>query len=677
MAIIHKLVESGAEAYLPFLLAREREIRRKRSDNSDGSMSGGYAVKYELGDGIEGELRMVGNQSFISLRMVANIGFEWLSYPCKIAPVVFESAAHATTPVEDGPIVEKLPFVPIPNVPPPPAPVLRQVSKPVRTITGLGPPTPIPPCTSGGFPMSTPLGNNMATVKGYPDYGDTCLGRAESSGIGEFMALQYLADLDPVQTTGNVAAVFEDYQCQGYTTVRVNSYRFGPWWAVENTSFDYVSARHAADVAYQSEATAYAAALEDNRMVNAAIDLQNNTRLQLWMGENDAPMVAKKNAECDAWDAPKRPIRKAFMEALFIKVLAEVEAGFTTKWVTKTVLSPEYIPTGPLAPEYFIRKVSSSTSYDALERRTDTYVYGITGPDGVEREVNGSKRDVGYYGPSSECFTLNGDEGLFRVYDLSNFWLGDPADGVPDLLPSSTSRARGYLVTGSTPTRQDNKFLYADLNEITLPEAVAFDSSPAPALPHITSDGRRMLDMGFVDGCSVSIIVLRYMMWDAVSNARVPVVGYTETRARFWCRQGNCLDSNFVSRSSPRNAANEVWLESVVTMTKTNSQWSAPIVTKHPGVFLCPIAVDNTPTKRPGGDLPGDVPYANFPDFVVVVRGMPASYGPAVNELATAFTDKFFSLDTTDSSVPPATECTTVAQMRDRITLEAIKQSNL
>ena len=68
MAIIHKLVESGAEAYLPFLLARERVIRRQRSDGADGSMSGGYSVKYEFGD-ITAELRMVGNQSFVRLTL--------------------------------------------------------------------------------------------------------------------------------------------------------------------------------------------------------------------------------------------------------------------------------------------------------------------------------------------------------------------------------------------------------------------------------------------------------------------------------------------------------------------------------------------------------------------------------------------------------------------------------
>lgn len=80
MAIIHKLVESGAEDYLPFLLARERVIRKQREDNPDGSMSGGYAVKYELGDGIEGELRMVGNQSFI--RLTKGAAKKWIALAC-------------------------------------------------------------------------------------------------------------------------------------------------------------------------------------------------------------------------------------------------------------------------------------------------------------------------------------------------------------------------------------------------------------------------------------------------------------------------------------------------------------------------------------------------------------------------------------------------------------------
>ena len=81
MAIIHKLVESGAEAYLPFLLARERVIRRQRSDGADGSMSGGYSVKYEFGD-ITAELRMVGNQSFVRLSVTGdvNVSRTWVAF---------------------------------------------------------------------------------------------------------------------------------------------------------------------------------------------------------------------------------------------------------------------------------------------------------------------------------------------------------------------------------------------------------------------------------------------------------------------------------------------------------------------------------------------------------------------------------------------------------------------
>lgn len=112
MAIIHKLVESGAEAYLPFLLAREREIRRKRSDNSDGSMSGGYAVKYELGDGIEGELRMVGNQSFVRLTLNggSRVGTKWVAFTFE--PDTQYSDSN-NTPTFDGPQESKRPIPPV------------------------------------------------------------------------------------------------------------------------------------------------------------------------------------------------------------------------------------------------------------------------------------------------------------------------------------------------------------------------------------------------------------------------------------------------------------------------------------------------------------------------------------------------------------------------------------
>lgn len=75
MAIIHKLVESGAEGYLPFMLARERVIRNRRGDSFKS-----HTIKYELGD-VSAELRMVGNQSFIRLEVgKGTAGGEWVAY---------------------------------------------------------------------------------------------------------------------------------------------------------------------------------------------------------------------------------------------------------------------------------------------------------------------------------------------------------------------------------------------------------------------------------------------------------------------------------------------------------------------------------------------------------------------------------------------------------------------
>lgn len=627
---VHKHIDGGHQ-WLSWALGRERAIRSSGVSWAE--------QKYVLPDGTLVRVQITGSDSHVWL--VAGGGAaSWIAYPCKIAPAVFESAAHATTPVENRPVVEKIPFVPIPHVPLPKAP--------------HNPPPPT--CNKYGYTNITRKdGKYYIYFPGGPIYD-------EYWNIIGFSPGEEFEVKNP--TAEQIADVAEREAC--------------------------VAQHLAYDEAVRAASEAYGRALEQVKAENAAIDMQNQAALQVWFSENDAPMVAKKNVECDAWDAPKRPGRKAFMEALFTRVLAEVEAGFTTKWLTKVVLSPDYLPVGPFAPTYFIRIVSSSASFDALEQRTDTFTYSITDPDGKERRVEGSKRDIGSYGPATDCFLLNGDEyqSPFRIYELSNFWLGDPADDMRDMLPSSTSRGRGYLVTGSTPTRQDNKFLFSELNEVALAEAAAFDTSAHP--PYITADDCRMLDMAFVNGCQVSIIVLRYMMWDEGANARVPVVGYTDTTSSFVCQSGNCLESNFVSRTpAPRNAADGVWLESVVTMTKANSQWSAPTVTKYPGVFLCPIVVDNTPRENVYEQVTLGIPFAQFPDFVVVVRGMPKAYEPDKSkpdikltnggELGSAFTDTFLSnvKNSVPPKVPPATECTTVAQMRDRIFIEAIKQSNL
>lgn len=75
MAIIHKLVDDGAEGYLPFMLARERVIRNRWGDSFKS-----HTIKYELGD-VTAELRMVGNQSFIRLEVgKGTAGGEWVAY---------------------------------------------------------------------------------------------------------------------------------------------------------------------------------------------------------------------------------------------------------------------------------------------------------------------------------------------------------------------------------------------------------------------------------------------------------------------------------------------------------------------------------------------------------------------------------------------------------------------
>ena len=508
MPIIHKIVEGG-EQYLGWALQRERAMRKQ---------GGSRSTKYDLGDA-EVEIRVVGDKSYVMVRGTTPRlrGFNWIAYPSKIAPAVFESAAHATTPVENRPVVEKIPFVAIPRVPVPPPPVIQYISPPLYA-NDQGPTPTLLPCTYFGAPTYTPkMGRRYSLEPGGPSgvYLDQSRGwgvessrttpikdefgnvlgyttttewvpytptaddlaspyfRAQIAGVNRSDYLQYAAGAGGAMSPTHIA----DVTCDGGTAVFGEPTPFAPGTADYEAAYQYILARHAAAQAYEAAAAAWVVAISDASGQNAVIDTENNLRYQEWLSETDAPMVAKKDTECDAWDAPKRPGRKAFMETLFTRVLAEVEAGFTTKWLTKVVLSPDYLPVGPFAPTYFIRIVSSSASFDALEQRTDTFTYSITDPDGKERRVEGSKKDIGSYGPATDCFLLNGDEyqSPFRIYELSNFWLGDPADDMRDMLPSSTSRGRGYLVTGSTPTRRDNKFLFSELSEIGLPEAAAFE----------------------------------------------------------------------------------------------------------------------------------------------------------------------------------------------------------
>jgi len=78
VAIIHKLVDDGAEGYLPFMLARERVIRNRWGDSFKS-----HTIKYDLGD-VTAELRMVGNQSFIRLeRGGGGASTAWVAYSCE------------------------------------------------------------------------------------------------------------------------------------------------------------------------------------------------------------------------------------------------------------------------------------------------------------------------------------------------------------------------------------------------------------------------------------------------------------------------------------------------------------------------------------------------------------------------------------------------------------------
>lgn len=90
MAIIHKVIEGG-EQYLGWALARERALR---------SQGGNRTIKYDLGDA-EVEIRVVGNQSFVTLRETGvQVSREWVAFPLFVQ---LEFSASNAVDTYDGP----------------------------------------------------------------------------------------------------------------------------------------------------------------------------------------------------------------------------------------------------------------------------------------------------------------------------------------------------------------------------------------------------------------------------------------------------------------------------------------------------------------------------------------------------------------------------------------------
>lgn len=712
MAIVHKLIQGG-EQYLGFALARERAMR-KQGNNS--------AMKYDLGDATV-EIRIAGNQSFVSLTAVSSKSAKakWVAYPVKVAKAFYESAAYSKIPRANRPIVERIPFVARPRVPVPPPPAIEYIPPPLYA-NDPGPVPTLLPCTYFGAPAYTPkMGRRYSLEPGGPSgvYLDPSRGwgvessrttpikdefgnvlgyttttewvpytptaddlaspyfRAQIAGVNRGDYLQYAAGAGGAMSPTHIAEV----TCDGGTAVFGESTPFAPGTADYEAAYQYILARHAAARTYEAAAAAWVVAIADAAAQNAVIDAENNLRYQEWLSETDAPMVAKKDTECDAWDAPQRALRKATLNQLYLDALAEAESGFNAPWLTHAVLSPVYVPVGPFEADYFITELSRSTASDQGETSTTTTVtYNIEGspnpddPDSgpTNRQITGKMKVTSSFGPQNDCYTLNQQqEGPYDLYEFTNFWFGDPSAGMHSMFPTSVSRGMGYLVTGTTTQRTANKFLNAPLREVALPEARSFDTSVR--LPHTSG---RFMDTAFIDGCTVHMLLLKYVMWVAAADDYVPVLGYIDIEADPACEYGNCLESNFISRApAPQARAKEVHLESVVTLVKTNGSWSSTV--RKVQQKLCDILIPNSPRNNPYENVTLGIPFAEFPDLVPVVRGMPSPYQPAASKLSEAFTDTFFSLGSTELSVPPAHLCTDVEQMRNRIIIEAVKAANL
>ena len=183
-------------------------------------------------------------------------------------------------------------------------------------------------------------------------------------------------------------------------------------------------------------------------------------------------------------------------------------------------------------------------------------------------------------------------------------------------------------------------------------------------------------DSLFPVGCEVTMLVLGYEMWDQGAQSYVHTVGYVDAPSEYVCIWGNCLDANYTSRiAPPQNIARRVRLVKTITTTKTASGWTTPVV-RSVDALICDINLPNKPQGYTEANPTNQPPDADFPHLVAVVRGADALMLPDAGQGLGVGVSKTQAA-ALNTSTPLSHLCSTVDQLRDRITLDALAAASI
>lgn len=561
MAIIHKLVESGAEAYLPFLLARERVIRRQREDNPDGSMSGGYAVKYELGDGIEGELRMVGNQSFISLRMG----------PQRSKPVVMAVFGRADLSYSDANWWQKIskqeptypkkpdipPYQPYKGSDPPDLP--EPFVPPEVTYTHTG----TLPTTEGEFPIAnggvsgsgadnyaeaiaTAIAANAAAYEGYwghPPPGPIATGVFTTSVTYNWVPVLFYDNGMPMVSEATTTASYSYFPDAGTLPMMDYKRAYDAWFAADQVA----AAAH--DDAYYSS-------------VGAIIDA--------WEAQVDALK--------DAWSGPA--VCATSIEELFSKI--------RNRRVTQSATVVAEMARGLKCLTVFTG--STRGVYIPKEEPASQYV----GPVGTT--------GIGYTPSDQYC------AGSKSVDQVSGVYVGN--GGQASVV--STTRAYGYTVSGVIPAYP----LLNESNSLFVNDAPGYDvwinSNRVPGTRPNMAD-----IMWGATRLAATVFLFDYYAWDndAEQWAWMPSLGLRGIPAAAWCRpECNYLLDDRVPASVSGSTVKKMRLRSVLRHSFADGAWSEPETVTISQAVRDEFAINDIPEILNNESC--------LPDFVTVLGGV-------------------------------------------------------
>ena len=517
MATIHKFVDDGAEAYLPFLLAREREIRRRKKKErergqgqaivtlvEDEPMEGSYTANFDFGDGIEGELRMVSNQSFIRLTKGGSAGSGWVAYPFSIS---MQYSAANNWP--------KLSFVsPMPENP-----------GPAPTLPYIQPPNP-----DGGYSI---IHSRSDCAPGLNNYFDVYLFDQTAPSTLAYN-LRQAAIRDHLYFTAAESRLYVNNPSDAYLACPI-----GPDFSV---SWVYEGEYQGQNV-YHGEYSWNGQVTNESRRIDKAIEIAGIFKAHY---EAEAAASAAWQIAYAAWlvkfnrwneavsGTPPDPtvcyqhqdnVRSAMMQSRPTQISAlqaEVLLGMRALPVFNGAARPQYVP---------------------LERPADTFTKSAGGdsvrvwrsPDFYELEV--SSISPGGSDPRMCGSTLS-------TKRLSNVYIdASPSD---DRRWGTTKRAFGFSVSGDV---NPDFWMGAPPDERNVKLAATYPAwLKSRKTKYFTSEEQRNLDYDLTVGRSgrIRLLCFEFRVYDPASEVWVwtPSPRIIETPAAMSCVTGYCLSAN-------------------------------------------------------------------------------------------------------------------------------------